>query len=78
MSAIRGDRHRHVIAVIRTERRKHGTDVTADFASDEFARVMNLKVLSGRWFRPEDEAADFLPMVMDADAAKARAGKVPP
>lgn len=54
----------------------HGTDVTADFASDEFARVMNLKVLSGRWFRPEDEAADFLPMVMDADAARAQYGSV--
>ncbi|HEX7193095.1 MAG TPA: ABC transporter permease, partial [Thermoanaerobaculia bacterium] len=50
------------------------TDVTADFASDDFARVMNLKVLRGRWFLPDDEAANYLPMVIDSDAAKAMFG----
>jgi putative ABC transport system permease protein len=54
----------------------HRTDVTADFASDDLARVMNMKVLRGRWFRPEDEAADYLAMVIDADAAKAMFGSV--
>ncbi|HEV8432109.1 MAG TPA: ABC transporter permease [Thermoanaerobaculia bacterium] len=52
------------------------TDVTADFASDDFARVMNLKVLRGRWFRPEDDAADYLAIVVDADAAKGLFGSV--
>lgn len=47
------------------------SDVTADFASDDFARVMGLKVLRGRWFIPEDEAANYLPIVVDSDAATA-------
>jgi len=51
-------------------------DVMADFASDDFARVMNLQVIRGRWFRPEDEAADYLPIVIDSDAAKAMYGSV--
>ena len=54
----------------------HQSDVTADFASDEFARVMNVKILAGRWFHPEDEAANFLPMVIDADVARALFGSV--
>jgi len=52
------------------------TEVTADFASDDFARVMNLKVLQGRWFRPEDEAADYLALVVDSDAAKGLFGSI--
>lgn len=50
------------------------SDVTCDFASDDYARVMHLKVLRGRWFRPEDDAADYLAMVLDADAAKSMFG----
>jgi putative ABC transport system permease protein len=56
--------------------KNHRTDVTADYASDDFARVMDLKVLRGRWFKPEDEAADFLPLVIDADAANAMFGSI--
>lgn len=56
--------------------KSHRSDVTADFASDDFARVMNLKVVRGRWFRPEDEATDFLPMVVDTDAAIRMFGSV--
>ena len=51
-------------------------DVTADFASDDFAHVMGLKVLRGRWFTADDEAANYLPIVMDADAAKAMFGSI--
>src|SRR5260221_118369 len=54
----------------------HRLDVTADFASDDFARVMKLKVLRGRWFQPDDEGANFLPMVVDADVAMAMFGKL--
>jgi len=46
-------------------------DVTADYASDDYAHVMHLKVLRGRWFQPEDESANYQPIVIDADAAKA-------
>jgi putative ABC transport system permease protein len=56
--------------------KEHRIDVTADFATDDFARVMGLKVLRGRWFRQDDEGADFLPMVLDADAAMAMFGKL--
>ena len=51
-------------------------DVTADFGSDDFARVMGVKVLRGRWFAPEDEAANYLPIVVDADAAKTMFGSM--
>jgi putative ABC transport system permease protein len=54
----------------------HRADVTADFATDDFAKVMKLKVLRGRWFQPEDEGADFLPLVVDSDAAMAMFGKL--
>lgn len=56
--------------------KEHRTDVTADFASDDYARVMGMKLLRGRWFIPEDEAANYLPIVMDADAAKAIFGSI--
>jgi putative ABC transport system permease protein len=51
-------------------------DVTADFASDDYARVMHLNVLRGRWFIPEDEAADDLPIAVDSDAANALFGSI--
>lgn len=52
----------------------HQVDVTADFATDDFAHVMNLKVVRGRWFQRDDEGADFLPVVLDSDTARAMFG----
>lgn len=49
-------------------------DVTADFATDDFAKVMGLTVIRGRWFRPDDEVANFLPLVIDSDVAEAMFG----
>lgn len=49
----------------------HRADVTADRAGDDFARVMHLKLLHGRWFQREDDAANYLPLVVDSDAATA-------
>jgi putative ABC transport system permease protein len=46
-------------------------DVTADQATDDYARVMKLNVLKGRWFRPDDDAQNYLPIVLDSDAAQA-------
>jgi putative ABC transport system permease protein len=54
----------------------HHVDVTCDFASDDFAHVMNLKVLRGRWFQPAEEAAAYLPLVLDADAARGIFGSI--
>lgn len=49
-------------------------DVTADYATDDFAKVMGLTVLRGRWFHPDDEVANFLPLVIDSDVAQAMYG----
>lgn len=45
--------------------------VTQDRVTDDFAAVMQLPVIGGRWFAPEDEAANFSPVVVDADLARA-------
>lgn len=50
--------------------------VTADKAEDDYARVMRLKLLSGRWFSKEDDAKNYRPLVIDADAARAVFGTV--
>lgn len=51
-------------------------DVSADQATDDFARVMRLKILRGRWFNADDEAASYLPVVIDASAARAMFGAI--
>jgi putative ABC transport system permease protein len=50
----------------------NGKDVwmTIDSATDDFASVMRVKVLSGRWFKPSDDASNFTPIVIDADLAR--------
>ena len=44
--------------------------LTIDFATDGFADVMQLQILSGRWFQPQDAAANYTPVVIDADLAR--------
>ena len=46
--------------------------------SDEFADVMNLQIVSGRWFEPADAALDWKPVVIDQDAAEAIFGTEDP
>lgn len=48
--------------------------VTADKAGDDFARVMNLQLVAGRWFSRADEGQSYVPIVIDSDAAKAMFG----
>lgn len=50
----------------------NGREVTMvyDDVDDGFADVMKLKVVSGRWFSKEDDAAQMRPIVLDANAAK--------
>ena len=44
--------------------------LTIDIASDGFADVMQLQILTGRWFQPQDDAANYTPIVIDADLAR--------
>jgi putative ABC transport system permease protein len=48
---------------------------TVDRATDDFARVMRMPILNGRWFSREDDASSDQPIVVDADAAAAMFGK---
>jgi len=54
----------------------HGKRIrmTMDDVTDGYAAAMNIKLLRGRWFKPEDDAAGFRPVVVDADLAKAMFG----
>lgn len=52
--------------------------VTQDSVSDGFANVMQVRVLRGRWFGPEDDGANFSPVVIDADLAAALYGSENP
>lgn len=52
--------------------------VTADQASDDYARVMRIPVLKGRWFTAEDEAQNYVPMVIDDGAARGLFGNGDP
>lgn len=49
-------------------------EITADQASDDYARVMGMRMLHGRWFTAEDEGQRYQPLVIDSDAAKAMFG----
>ena len=52
--------------------------LTTDTVTDDFAKVMKLKVRAGRWFGPEDEGANITPVVIDADLARAIFGSENP
>lgn len=56
----------------------HDVRLYRDTVTDGFANVMQLKVLRGRWFKPEDDAAGYRPVVLDADLAKAFFGDEDP
>jgi putative ABC transport system permease protein len=45
--------------------------VVRDFATDGYAKTLGIKVLKGRWFEQQDDAATYVPMVIDADLAEA-------
>ena len=46
--------------------------------SDEGLEVLGLRLLSGRWFRPEDEALDWTPAVIDQELSRALFGDEDP
>ena len=45
-------------------------DFTRDSVTDDYAKVMRIRLLAGRWFGPQDEAAREPVIVLDTDAAK--------
>jgi putative ABC transport system permease protein len=52
--------------------------MTADQATDDYAKVMRIPVLRGRWFNKEDDAQNVMPLVIDMNAAKALFGNADP
>jgi putative ABC transport system permease protein len=54
----------------------HGVPVYADRATDDFAKVMQMPILKGRWFSSEDDGQNYQPIVIDADAAMAIFGNL--
>ncbi len=44
-------------------------DMNMDDVTDDFAKVMKLKVIRGRFFNSEDDAANYAPIVIDRNAA---------
>jgi putative ABC transport system permease protein len=61
-------------------RRINDRDVTMklDDVTDGFADVMQMKVIRGRWFNAEDDASQYWPVVLGADAAEAIYGDADP
>jgi putative ABC transport system permease protein len=53
-------------------------ETTRDEVTDDFAKVMRVPILRGRWFSPADEGAAYEPVVIDADLARAMYGKGDP
>jgi len=49
-----------------------------DVVSDGFGNTMRVKLLRGRWFSPQDDAANYRPVVIDADLARAFFGDEDP
>ncbi len=49
-------------------------DVTRDQVTDDFAKVLRIPILRGRWFSAADDGASYSPVVIDADLARAAFG----
>ncbi len=48
--------------------------ISAVHVSDEGLEALGLRLLAGRWFRPEDEALDWTPAVIDRELSQALFG----
>jgi len=51
-------------------------EINRDAAGDDYARVMRMPILRGRWFSSEDDSSALPVCVVDADAAKAMFGSI--
>jgi putative ABC transport system permease protein len=54
----------------------HSVDVTSDTVSDDFAKVMRIPVIRGRWFNAGDDAANVDGVVIDEDVANTLWGSI--
>jgi len=52
--------------------------MTMDNVTDGYSKAMNIPILRGRWFKPEDDALSYAPVVIDSDLAKALFGDEEP
>ena len=52
--------------------------ITSVHISDDGLDVLGPRMLSGRWFRPEDEALDWIPAVIDQELGRALFGEEDP
>ena len=53
-------------------------ELTRDEVTDDFARVMRIPIVRGRWFSPADEGASYEPVIIDTDLARAIYGNADP
>jgi putative ABC transport system permease protein len=53
-------------------------EMMRDETSDDFAKVMRVQPIRGRWFGPQDEGAAYTPVVIDADLARIAYGDADP
>ncbi|HKS24915.1 MAG TPA: ABC transporter permease [Thermoanaerobaculia bacterium] len=53
-------------------------ELTRDEATDDYAKVMHIPILRGRWFSAADEGASYEPVVIDTDLARAMYGNTDP
>jgi putative ABC transport system permease protein len=58
----------------------HGKRVrmTMDNVTDGYSNAMKIPLLRGRWFKPEDDAVGYTPVVIDSDLAEALFGDEDP
>ena len=52
--------------------------ITSVYISDEGLETLGLRLVSGRWFQPEDEALDWTPAVIDQELSRALFGDEDP
>ncbi|HEX9981718.1 MAG TPA: ABC transporter permease [Thermoanaerobaculia bacterium] len=57
---------------------RRGIGVLNDAVSDDYAKVMQIRILRGRWFGREDDAATYVPAVLDTNAARGIFGDADP
>jgi len=53
-------------------------NLTRDYVTDDFGRVLKIPAIRGRWFNASDDALDYRPVVIDSDLAEALYGKEDP
>ncbi|HEV7922180.1 MAG TPA: ABC transporter permease [Thermoanaerobaculia bacterium] len=59
-------------------RNGHTVSLTRDNVSDDFAKVMRVKLVRGRWFQRSDDALGYSPVVVDRDLAREFFGEADP